>query len=116
MKLDFITITVRNLEDSLKFYTELCDLKEVRRITPPGGEIVFLANEEGETMFELASFEGAQYVETRSLTFSFHSENLDKTHQKASDLGYSPSEIICRPPKPEHFHVEDPDGITVEFI
>ncbi|NMB30182.1 MAG: VOC family protein, partial [Clostridiales bacterium] len=40
---------------------------------------------------------------------------LDVLREKATKLGYSPSEIISMEPKPRHFTVADPDGIIVEF-
>ncbi len=110
-----MTILVRDLEKSVKFYTELVDLKVLRKINPPMGEIVFLANAEGETMLELLGFEEGEKVETKSLTLSFQAEDLEKVYEKAVELGYNPSPIVNQPPKPAHFHLEDPDGITVEF-
>ena len=115
MKLNYITIVVRNLEKSIKFYTELAELKIIRKAYPPAGEIVFLANEEGETMLELVNFKHVPSVTTRSLTISFATSNLDEIHQKAIDLNYHPTDIIDRPPKPIHFQVMDPDEINVEF-
>lgn len=62
MKLNYITILVKDLEKSLAFYTELVGLKIIRRFNPGPGEIVFLANQEGETMIELIGFSEEKYV------------------------------------------------------
>lgn len=40
---------------------------------------------------------------------------LEELREKVFALGYSPSEIVERAPKPKHFTVADPDGIIVEF-
>lgn len=116
MKLNFIAFMVRNLENSVMFYQNLAGLQVVRRLNPAGGEIVFLANSEGETMLELGSFVHADKVVTKGMMISFFVEgNLEDLRKKALELGYAPSEIIDRSPKPKHFIVEDPDGIMVEF-
>ena len=115
MKLNYITIVVENLEKSVEFYTELAELKIIRKINLPNGKIVFLANNEGETILELAEVESAESVDTKSLTISFLAENLEEVHKKASELNYNPTEILNHPPKPKHFQLNDPDGIRIEF-
>lgn len=53
MKLNFITFMVRDIKKSVAFYQELAGLQVINRISPEAGEIVFLANEKGETMLDL---------------------------------------------------------------
>jgi lactoylglutathione lyase len=51
MKFCWTTITVNNLEESLKFYQEIAGLSLERRFgAGPGSEIAFLGN--GETKIE----------------------------------------------------------------
>lgn len=115
MKLNYITIIVENLEESVQFYSKLAELKIIKKINPPAGEINFLANSEGETMLELAQIDSLDSVEAKSLTLSFKSENLDETYEKAVELNYKPSEIVNQPPKPKYFQLKDPNGLMVEF-
>ncbi|MEG0249350.1 MAG: VOC family protein [Peptostreptococcus sp.] len=116
MKLNYITIMVRDIKKSLAFYQELADLKAVNSISLEDGEIVFLANVKGETMIELIEFKDAEKVSTKGMVMSFLVENdFEKLREKALSLGYTPSEIIDIGQKPKHFTVEDPDGIVVEF-
>ena len=116
IKLGYITVMVRDLERSLAFYQELAQLQVVRRFRPGPGEIAFLANGVGETMLELVAFPDAEKVCAQGLVASFAAEGgLEGLRQKAAGLGYAPSEIFDHPPKPRHFTVPDPDGITVEF-
>lgn len=50
------------------------------------------------------------------MTMSFQANNhLEELHEKAIAMGYHPSEIVNKPPKPEYFKVFDADGIEVEF-
>ncbi|WP_455644867.1 VOC family protein [Methanosphaera sp.] len=116
MKFNYITIMVRNLDESLKFYEELVELSVQRTIETPMGNIAFLANDAGETMIEIIEFEGVPKVETKALTMSFKVEvPLEDVHKKALLLGYNPSDIINEGQKPPYFNLEDPDGILVEF-
>lgn len=53
MKVKYATIAVDNMEDSIKFYTEVMGFKIDNKITPyPGMKIVFL-KDEGDAMIEL---------------------------------------------------------------
>lgn len=116
MKLNYITFMVRDIEKSVAFYQELAGLHVMNRMSPGPGEIAFLANEKGETMLELIEFEGVEKVITKGMVMSFSAKDeLEELREKAITLGYSPSEIITRGPKPAHFTVADPDGIIVEF-
>ena len=116
MKLNFITIMVRSMEKSLTFYQELVGLQEVRHMSLEQGEIVFLANGKEETKLELIEFKDREKVQVKGMVMSYLAkEPLEMLREKAIMLGGSPSDIIKQGPKPRHFTVEDPDGITVEF-
>lgn len=116
MRLNFITFMVRDIVKSTAFYQELVGLKTMNRISTDAGEIIFLANEKGETMIELIEFEGVEKVMAKGMVLSFTAEiELDLLRERAISHGYSPSEIIANGPKPKHFTVADPDGIIVEF-
>lgn len=116
MKLNFITFMVRDIEKSVAFYQELAGLEVLNRLSPGAGEIVFLANRNGETMLELAQFDGGEKVSTKGMVISFSAGgNLVELRKKAIELGYFPSEIMVGGPKPNHFTISDPDEITVEF-
>ena len=116
MKLNFITMMVRDVGKSTAFYQDVAGLQIVNRISLKAGEIVFLANGKGETMLELIGFAGAGKVAAKGLVFSFTAGGeLDEIRQKALALGYAPSETVEGGPKPRHFTVADPDGIVVEF-
>ena len=116
MKLNFITFMVRDIEKSIAFYQGLAGLQVVNRISPPAGEIAFLANEKGGTMLEFIAFEGTEKVSTKGMAMNFSADiELGELRDKAISLGYSPSEIFAGGPKPKHFKVADPDGTIVEF-
>lgn len=110
MKLNYITIMVRDLEKSLDFYKNLISLNPLRELTHHQGKIVFLGNQQGETMLELIQFDKAEKVTARGMVLSFQADKpLTALKEKAQTLGYHPSEIVSKPPKPVFFTVTDPD-------
>ena len=116
MKLNFITFMVRDIKKSVAFYQELAGLQVMRTISLEAGEIVFLANKKDETMLEFIEFDGVEKVQAKGMVLSFSAEGtLEELRARALELGYSPSEIIVKGPKPAHFTVTDPDEIIVEF-
>ncbi len=116
MKLSYITLMVRDMERSVSFYRDVAELEVLRRFNIQNGEIVFLSNSLEGTMIELVRLEGAEKVSSRGMVISFQtSEDLNAVHKKAVGLGFEPSQIIDKKPKPKHFTVTDPDGIIVEF-
>lgn len=116
MKINYITFMVRDIERTITFYKELAGLQVVKRFNPGMGEIAFLSNGEGETMLEFIQFDNTEKVDVKGMVMSFKvTESLGDLREKTVELGYDPSDIIDRKPKPAHFTVADPDGIVVEF-
>ncbi len=116
MKLNYITIMVRDITKTVEFYEKLAGLKIVRRFNPGMGEIVFMADAEGDTNLEFVQFDNAPKVQATGLTMSFKVEGaLEDVLEKAKEMGYKPTDIINMPPKPAHFKLMDPDDIEVEF-
>ena len=116
MKLNFITFMVQDIEKSVTFYRELAGLQVVRKLSPPRGEIVFMADTQGDTMLEFIAFANTETVAAKGMAVCFTAEGaLEDLRSKAIALGYHPSEIIAQGPKPKFFSVKDPDGIVVEF-
>lgn len=119
MKLNTITIMVRDMDKTIAFYRELAGLKVIRRFSPGASDpsdIAFLADAEGDTALECIQDAEAEKVVARNLTLCFTARgSLSALRDKAVHLGFSPTEIVSRPPKPLSFALSDPDGIRVEF-
>lgn len=116
MKLNYITISVRNIEESLKFYQEVVGLELMRRFNPGIGKIAFLSNGKDDTMLELIQMENMDKVEVKGMVLSFQTnDSLDNLRNKVIQLGYEATEIIYHPTKPTHFRMNDPDHIIIEF-
>ena len=116
MKLNYITVMVRDMDKTISFYRELAGLKIVRRFSPGQSDIALMADAEGDTALEFIFNAEAEKAAARGLTLSFQARGaLEALREKALAMGYSPTGIINQPPKPPHFWLADPDGIRVEF-
>lgn len=122
MKFLHTCIRVKDLEASIKFYTEAFDFKEVRRMDFPEHEftIVYLALE-GDESYEL------------ELTYNYGHpgydlgngyghiavgvDDLEAYHDKHVKAGYTVTDIKGLPGKENMFYfVQDPDGYKTEVI
>ena len=94
MKLNYITIMVRDLKKSLDFYCGLISLKPIKELNPPQGKIVFLANQQGDTMLELIQFEQAEKVTSTGMVFSFLAKKpLTELKEQSETMGYLTSDF-----------------------
>ena len=57
MKLNYITIMVKDIEKSVIFYEKIVGLKVIKTMHPGSGKIVFMANGQDDTMLELIHFD-----------------------------------------------------------
>lgn len=115
-----LTITVRNIERSIKFYTSFCGLTLVRDRRNEGGSTVWLGPkpEPGQNpVFLLVISEGEVTSHMDHLGFQCaQKEDVDQIADKARQLG-----ILVQPPIEAGGTVgyltmlRDPDGHIVEF-
>lgn len=121
MKIKFVTITVDDIEESLKFYKEVLHLEEVRRFSPqPGVNIAFLKDKDNG-MIELIEHKTEDENDkdtARSLvSIGVGVENLNQCMEMLKNKGI---EILRGPiqvPSGEKFlFIKDPNGVEIEFI
>lgn len=116
MKLNYITLMVRDLTKSVTFYQALLSLNIVNEIDLPMGKIKFLSDAKDATMLEFVEIKDSEKVQTSGLVMSFlANEPLENLLDKAKKLGYQPTDILQHGTKPRHFMVQDPDGVTIEL-
>lgn len=124
MKAKFIYtgIRVRDLEASVRFYTNVLGMKEVDRstITAAKGIAVNLVTEEGGHILELNYYEkgspfDAKYVVGEGLDhLAFAVPNLDVALAEAKKAGYPVVQEI-KAPTSRWAYIEDPDGNWIEL-
>lgn len=116
MKFCHVTLTVKDLNASIRFYTGVVGLPIDRRYQAgPDTEIAFLG--EGETKVELICRRESDVTIGNGVSIGFEvaslPEKLDSL--KGSDIPVL-SGIIQPNPHVRFFYVADPDGFRIQFL
>lgn len=119
MKLLWTTICVKNMEDSIEFYTDLAGLQVQRRFPAgPGIEIAFMGNGTGnETLVELlADSSKTEINHTEFISIGFAIDSVDAMLKtiKAKGIGVHGGPVET--PAMKYITVKDPDGLNVQFF
>ncbi len=116
MKFSWTTLYVNNMEESIKFYTELIGLELVTK-NPAGPKqtIAFLGK--GETQIELIeNLDRDQTVTGSDISWGFVTDNLEDMIQKIKDFGISKIEGPIVPNEHIQFiFIEDPNGMRIQI-
>ena len=120
MKYLHTMVRVENIENSIDFYCNKLDLKEVRRIENEKGRftLIFLAAENSDdkhSLLELTyNWDPEKYTIGRNFGHLAYSvKNIYNTCQKLMDKGV----IINRPPRDGHMaFIRSPDNISIEIL
>jgi lactoylglutathione lyase len=115
-------IRVKDVEASLKFYTELLNMKLDKKKRLDDCWLYFLADEEGTTQLELTyndeTPEGGYNLGSGFGHLAFSVDSLDEFTKKLNDLGYKylyePFDLNGKGTKIAF--VNDPDGYEIELI
>jgi lactoylglutathione lyase len=117
MKFCWSTLTVKNLEESLKFYQEIVGLEVNRRFQAgPGTEIAFLGD--GETKIELICSDANQEITVgKDISWGFEVDSLEKTLSLVNEKGIKIQSGPFQPnPHTKFFNVLDPNGLKIQFV
>lgn len=113
-----VRIRVKDLEETVRFYTEVFGLKEVRRSTSPAGnKLAFLQLPGNETLLELAwSPDMTEFDFPEDMFhFAFSVEDLAEFRKKWEPQGieFWPSD---GPVNDRFYFVDDPNGYEIEVL
>ena len=117
MKFCWATLTINNLEESLKFYQEIVGLQVNRRFNAgPDLEIVFLGV--GETKLELLFDKKSRKVNIgQDISLGFEVESVDKMLTQLKEKGIKIHSGPFQPnPNIKFFYLLDPNGLKVQMV
>lgn len=111
------TITVKNMEESLKFYQEIVGLPLSRRFgAGPGVEISFLGDD--ETKVELIRIEEMEMPNIGTdISMGFAVKSIDEKIAFLEEKGIKLHSGPFAPnPHTKYFFIIDPNGLKIQFV
>jgi lactoylglutathione lyase len=122
-KFAYVGIRVKDIDETVKFYTKLLGMKETgrNRIESTKGDVAGLESSDGKLTLELNHYDRASPYNTKydvgeSLDhLAFGVADLDATLREAKKLGYTRTHEV-KTEKSRWAYVEDPNGIWIEFF
>ncbi|HHV64210.1 MAG TPA: VOC family protein [Peptococcaceae bacterium] len=117
MKFCWVTLRVKNLEESLRFYREIVGLEVDRRfVAGPGTEIAFIGK--GETKIELICNEANNDVSIgQDISLGFEVKSVDEMMAFIKEKGLTVHSGPFEPnPHVKFFFVQDPNGLKIQFV
>lgn len=119
----YVGIRVRDLDESIEFYTKLLGLKFTGKsdIKVTKGKVAGLTSEDGTFTLELNYYEAdspyySEYVVGEGLDhLAFQVENIDNALEEAAKLGYR-TKAEVKAESGRWAYIEDPNGIWIELV
>ena len=110
-------IRVRDMDRSVKFYTEVFGFRELRRgVSPAGNHLCFIELPGNETQIELCFTPGVEFEFPEDvLHFAFSVEDLEQFRKKWEPAGieFWPED---GPVDGRFYFIDDPDGYEIEVM
>lgn len=116
MKFSWVTLHVKDIEKSLKFYQGVLHLPLNSRFNANGVEIVMLGEDE-KTKIELLQ-DGKSHITggAAGVSIGLEVESLDKSLAYMESKGFSIAGPFSPSPHISFFFIEDPDGVSVQLL
>ncbi len=116
MKFCWSTLNVKDLDESVNFYTEIIGLDVNRRFESGDMEIAFLGK--GETQIELIKEKNKDNINTGvDISWGFATENLDETLKLFEEKGVKVLSGVIQPnPFIKFVMISDPNGMTIQVV
>lgn len=118
MEFCWITLHVRNLEESIKFYHELLGVEIVQRFNAgEDTEIAFLGKIDKPKIELLHNKKDRVVAQATGLSVGFEVDSLDQAMEyiKANNIPIK-SGPIQPSPTTRFFFIEDPNSITIQIV
>lgn len=116
MKFKWTTIQVTNLENSLKFYTDVLGMR-VDRVIEGGNHSIVMIGEDKDAKIELIPISTASRENLgNGVSIGIAFKNLDDLVEKLKSQGLHVVGPITPMPEIRFFFVNDPDGYTIQLL
>jgi lactoylglutathione lyase len=111
-----VTISVKNMEESLRFWRDIMGLPIKSRFSGREGvEIAFLGD--GETAIELACDQNHPNISIgQDISVGFVVASIQETIEYLRQKGIAAGEIIQPNQRVRFFFASDPNGMRVQFV
>ena len=118
MKFCWITIHVKDLEDSIKFYHGLLGLEIVQRFQAgEDTEIAFLGEIDKPKIELIQNNKSGKVAQATGLSIGLKVESLDKAMEYIKEHNIPiKSGPISPSPTTSFFFIEDPNGVVVQLV
>ncbi|AFS77563.1 glyoxalase/bleomycin resistance protein/dioxygenase [Gottschalkia acidurici 9a] len=118
MKFCWITLHVKNMDESLKFYHELLGLKISERFNAgEGTEIVMLGEQDKPKIELICSEDNKVEVQSNGISIGFEVDSLDKAIEYVKENNISIKRGPISPiPTTRFFFIDDPNGIEIQLV
>ncbi len=122
-KLTYTGIRVKDMDDSIGFYTKVLGMKLMGRnkIEATNGEVASLLSEEGGPTLDLNHYEKdskhySEYTSGEQLDhLAFQVENLEEALEEAKIAGY-PTVLDMKSETSRWAYIQDPNGVYIELF
>lgn len=116
MKMMHVTIMCSKFSEAIEFYKEIAGLEIVGEIRGKGpNDIVFLANQKGETCVELIDNPEAAY-NGAGISMGFAVKDVEGYREELAGKGLAVTPMITPNPVTKFFFTNDPNGVQIQFI
>ncbi len=121
MKVKYTNIAVKNLEESVKFYTDKLGFEENHRFNPEKGMTIAFLRGDGDSMIELT--EGIENIDPKMkdkkglFMVGLEVSDMDRTARELKNKGIKFTRgPIDTPNGTKIAFLEDPQGVQIELI
>ncbi len=117
MNLSFVTINVRNIDDTVRFYSDVIGFRITRTFSPqPGMTITFMEDDQGHLLEFIGNDKGDTFS-GKGISLGFYVDDMAKT---LAHLEHHKVEILSGPIKTgsgvELLHARDLNGVELGFV